>query len=180
MSFSKEVWNTLSAINVNEHVQKKMNLSFLSWSWAWSELMAVYPESTYAIEDSVTASDGSVEVWVSLTITDGDSALTRRMWLPVMDHKNNAIKSPTTRQISDARMRCLVKAMAMFGLGHYIYAGEDLPEAEKSPAPTIEEQINSAMSRDDLADLWRQMTAKEKTNNEAAFVERSKHLEKEA
>ncbi len=53
----------------------------------------------------------------------------RPMWLPVMDHKNNAIQNPDQRKISDTRMRALTKCLALFGLGHYIYAGEDLPEA---------------------------------------------------
>jgi len=52
------------------------------------------------------------------------------MWLPVMDNRNNSIQNPTSRAISDQKMRCLVKAIAMHGLGHYIYAGEDLPKAE--------------------------------------------------
>tara|TARA_R110000824_G_scaffold158571_1_gene332562 strand:- start:90 stop:419 length:330 start_codon:yes stop_codon:yes gene_type:complete len=51
------------------------------------------------------------------------------MWLPVMDNRNKSIANPSSRDISDARMRCLVKAIAMHGLGAYIYAGEDLPQA---------------------------------------------------
>ena len=57
------------------------------------------------------------------------------MWLPVMDYKNQAIANPTARQISDTKMRCLVKCISMFGLGHYIYAGEDLPNSEASAPP---------------------------------------------
>ena len=53
--------------------------------------------------------------------------LERLMWLPVMDYKNKAIVNPDTRAVSDTRMRCLTKCLAMYGLGHYIYAGEDLP-----------------------------------------------------
>ena len=55
------------------------------------------------------------------------------MWLPVMDYKNNAIVSPDTRAVSDTRMRCLTKCLAMYGLGHYIYAGEDLPAQTELP-----------------------------------------------
>lgn len=124
------IWADLSAINVNEHVQKKGNLSYLSWTWAWSTLMSKYPESYYVLEDRANE-DGSVMVECVLTIHEGDEVATRTMWLPVMDHKNKAIINPTTRDISDARMRCLVKCLAMFGLGFYIYAGEDIPSAEK-------------------------------------------------
>ena len=70
--------------------------------------------------------DGSASVHVTVSIGD----LARSMWLPVMDYKNNAIANPSARQISDAKMRCLVKCIAMFGLGHYIYAGEDLPVSD--------------------------------------------------
>lgn len=124
------VWADLSAINVNEHVQKKGNLSYLSWTWAWSTLMAKYPESYYVFQDH-SENDGSVMVECVLTIHEGEEVATRTMWLPVMDHKNKAIINPNARDISDARMRCLVKCMAMFGLGFYIYAGEDIPSAEK-------------------------------------------------
>lgn len=130
MSFAKEVWSTLSAVDCSQHVQVKMKLSYLSWAWAWATLMKHYPESTYTFDESVTTPEGTSEIWVTLAVVDGDKRLERRMWLPVMDHKNNAIIKPTTRHISDTRMRCLTKCLAMFGLGHYIYAGEDLPDPE--------------------------------------------------
>ena len=137
-SFAGEVWETLSKIDVSDKIEKKMNLSYLSWAWAWGTLMAHYPESHYFFDEPITLSDGSCEVWVEITVIDGDKNLTRRMWLPVMDHKNNAIIKPDSRKISDTRMRCLTKCLAMFGLGHYIYAGEDLPEA-KTPEQLYEE-----------------------------------------
>lgn len=124
------VWADLSAINVNEHVQKKGQLSYLSWSWAWSTLMSKYPESYYVFQD-VRQDDGSVMVECTMTIHEGEEVATRSMWLPVMDHRNKAIVNPNARDISDARMRCLVKCLAMYGLGFYIYAGEDIPSAEK-------------------------------------------------
>ena len=70
------------------------------------------------------------------------------MWLPVMDFKNNSKASPTSREISDARMRCLVKAIAMHGLGHYIYAGEDLPENEIEPPVKEQKQIMDLSTQD--------------------------------
>jgi len=124
------IWADLSAINVNEHVQKKGNLSYLSWTWAWSTLMSKYPESYYIFDDR-KLDDGSMMVECVLTVHDGEEVATRTMWLPVMDHKNKAIINPDTRALSDTRMRCLVKCLAMFGLGFYIYAGEDIPTAEK-------------------------------------------------
>lgn len=119
------VWTVLSAIDVSKHIEKKGQLSYLSWAYAWGVLMKHYPNASYAYFEPRIDESGTVEVEVELTIED----ITRRMWLPVMDHRNKAIVNPTSRDVSDARMRCLVKCIAMFGLGHYIYAGEDLPLA---------------------------------------------------
>ena len=129
------VWTTLSAIDVSKHIEKKGNLSYLSWAYAWGTLMQYYPEASYFYDEPNVDPNGTVEVEVELTI----EGITRRMWLPVMDHRNKAIVNPTSRDVSDARMRCLVKCIAMFGLGHYIYAGEDLPLAV-SDAPITEIQ----------------------------------------
>jgi hypothetical protein len=130
MTVATNMWKTLSAINVNDHIEKKGNLSYLSWAWAWEQLMSHYADSYYFFEEKDSA-DGSKEVICILTIHEAEESVCRQMWLPVMDHRNKAIINPDSRQVSDAKMRCLVKTMAMFGLGHYIYAGEDIPSAEK-------------------------------------------------
>ena len=80
------------------------------------------------ITDIQVYTDGSASVECTVTIEE----LSRTISLPVMDHRNQAIKNPNARQISDSKMRCLVKAIAMHGLGFYIYAGEDLPESPSS------------------------------------------------
>jgi hypothetical protein len=117
-------WETLSAIDCSAKVEKKGNLSYLSWAWAWAEVMGHYPTATYEFQPPVFFNDGSCEVWVAVTIEE----ISHSMWLPVMDNRNNAVMNPDSRKISDARMRCLTKCLAMFGLGHYIYAGEDIPQ----------------------------------------------------
>jgi hypothetical protein len=138
-----DVWKALSKVDVNTHVEKKGNLSYLSWAWAWGVLMDNYPQAEYQFAthhvlmedgskrqlDTQFYPDGTASVTCAIEIPTGDGASTlrREMWLPVMDYRNNAISNPTARQISDTKMRCLVKCMAMYGLGHYIYAGEDLP-----------------------------------------------------
>ena len=124
------VWQTLSSVNVNEKTDKKMNLTYLSWAWAWGILMEHYPFATYTFDEEATSSNGTVMTNCTLTIGN----LERSMFLPVMDYKNNSIANPTSRQVSDTRMRCLVKCMAMFGLGHYIYAGEELPDSKVDEA----------------------------------------------
>jgi len=134
MSFANEVWSKLAAVDVNAQAKKKGNLTFLSWAWAWGILMNRYPESNYEFKAPVVNPDGSVEIWCDVTISEGESSLTRSMWLPVMDFKNNSVVNPSTREISDTRMRCLTKCLGMFGLGHYIYAGEDIPDPEVQEA----------------------------------------------
>lgn len=140
MSFAAKVWNDLSAINVNEKVEKKQSLSYLSWAWAWGILMEHFPESTYVMNDPVKLENGTVEVSVTLTVREGEQSIERFMWLPVMDHRNKAIQHPDSWEINKAKMRCLTKAMGMAGLGHYIYAGEDLPEDEKPPQQPAPQQ----------------------------------------
>lgn len=120
------VFAKLSKIDVSKHIEKKGNLSYLSWAWAWGVLMEHYHDANYSFGENEVHADGSVTVHCSLTV----EGITRAMWLPVMDNRNKSIQNPTSRDVSDAKMRCLVKTIAMFGLGHYIYAGEDLPKAD--------------------------------------------------
>ena len=121
--------------NVNEHVEKKNGLSYLSWAWAWQTLMEHYPDSTYEYGAPAGMTNDTAEVNVAVTV----QGVTHRMWLPVMDNRNKSIVNPTTRDVSDSRMRCLVKCIAMFGLGIYIYAGEDLPESTKTEVVSEEQ-----------------------------------------
>jgi len=129
----KDVWDTLSKVDVSEHIENKAGLSYLSWAWAWGVMMEHCPDAEYEFLPEFFYPDGSCKVECIMDIR----GKTRSMWLPVMDYRNKAIDNPTSRDISDARMRCLVKCIAMWGLGHYIYAGEDLPagpsEAPKEP-----------------------------------------------
>jgi hypothetical protein len=131
----ESVWKTLSAIDCSDKVEKKNGLSYLSWAWAWGIMMDHYPEARYDFLVEERDDAHTCTVWCKVIIND----LERMMWLPVMDYKNKAIIDPDARAISDTRMRCLTKCLAMFGLGHYIYAGEDLPPSgdavEEKTAP---------------------------------------------
>ena len=133
----------LSKINVNDKTETKGSgkfaLTYLSWAWAWGVLMEYFPESVYEIHQDRILPDGSVMVSVTLTIKDGDDQFSRFMWLPVMNHLNKAIINPDAMDINKAVMRCLAKAIAMCGLGHYIYAGEDLPVEDESPKTKSQE-----------------------------------------
>jgi len=137
----KDVWNTLSKIDVSDKVEKKMNLSYLSWAWAWGTMMDNYPDAQYNFYENqetgvpyVTLPDGTAEVRCRVTI----GSLAREMWLPVMDFKNNAVANPSAREVSDTKMRCLVKTLGMWGLGLYIYAGQDLPSTKEESKPKKE------------------------------------------
>ncbi|KEZ23141.1 hypothetical protein HS327_00744 [Glaesserella parasuis] len=142
MNLQKKAWDTLSVINVNDKTETKGTgkyaLTYLSWAWAWGVLMEHFPQSSYTIHEDRLLPDGSVIVGVTLTIKEGEEEFSRYMWLPVMDHMNKSIKNPDAMAINKAYMRCLAKAIAMCGLGHYIYAGDDLPNEEddkESPKP---------------------------------------------
>ena len=121
-----DIWKTLSKINLEDKVKPKGRLKYLSWAWAWGKVMEYYPGAAYKFLDLNQFTDGSCEVWVEVDIHGNK----RQMWLAVMDYQSNAVLNPTSTQIANTRMRCLTKCLAMFGLGHYIYAGEDLPDPE--------------------------------------------------
>ena len=147
--------------NVNDKVEKKDGLSYVSWAYAWAEFKKIYPDAIYEVKKDEQGrcyfGDENIGYMVYTTVTAG--GLTYEMWLPVMDNANKAMKlnaytykvadwqwSPQQNKkvkvgeiektveaismfdINKAVMRCLVKNLAMFGLGLYIYAGEDLPE----------------------------------------------------
>jgi len=163
---NKTIFETLSAINVNEKTEKKSGLTYLSWSWAWSEFQKVCPEATYYIVKDTRglpyfADESGAMVYTRVTVGN----IMHEMWLPVMDGANRAMKSTpytyTTKfgektveaytmfDINKTIMRCLTKNLAMFGLGIYIYAGEDIPEGYEAPAPkkpTLDKsRFNSAL-----------------------------------
>lgn len=117
------IWKTLSAIDCSEHVEMKGKFSYLSWTWAWAMVKENYPEAQYELLPDTIYQDGTMEVRVGVSI----EGLSHDMWLPVLNHQNKPIENPNAFDINTARMRCLVKCLAMFGLGHYIYAGESLP-----------------------------------------------------
>ncbi len=150
MAENKSVFETLFEINVNDHIEKKKDLTYLSWPYAWAEVKKKYPNATYKIhlfgeKQLPYVFDENIGYMVFTDVTIND--LTHTMWLPVMDSANKTMKSAsytyntkfkkdipveaaTMFDVNKTIMRCLVKNLAMFGLGLYIYSGEDLPEIE--------------------------------------------------
>jgi hypothetical protein len=118
----------LLKLNVNEHTEKKGNLTYLSWAWAWDLALKADEQATYKVEmfgdKCYMDINGTAMVFVTVTIFGKPMTCQ----LPVMDYKNKAILNPDAFAINTAIMRCMTKALSLHGLGLYIYSGEDLPE----------------------------------------------------
>jgi hypothetical protein len=140
----------LLSLNVNDKTEKKKAgtsmLTYLSWSYAWAEFVKQYPEATFTVREwngLPYQGDPEVGYMVQVSVCNGEG-LTHTGFLPVMDNNNNAVKAKsyeyTTKwgtktvdamdmvTVNKAIQRCMVKTLAYFGLGLYIYAGSDLPE----------------------------------------------------
>lgn len=144
MEKQKSVFERLSAINVNDKVEKKKDLTYLSWAWAWAEVKKACPDATYKMGETECVTVGGETMGFMCHSSVTIEGQTLDMWLPVMDGANKSMKhvpytystrygdkqveAATTFDINKTMMRCLVKNLAMFGLGLYIFAGEDLPE----------------------------------------------------
>jgi hypothetical protein len=114
--------------NVNDHVEKKNGLSYLSWAWAWAEALKADAKASYKIEmfGDKCFMDINGTAMVFVTVTMFDKPMTCQ--LPVMDYRNKAILNPDAFAVNTAIMRCMTKALALHGLGLYLYSGEDVPE----------------------------------------------------
>lgn len=179
-----EIFDSLYHLNVNEHTEQKktgngVSLTYLSWAWAYAEIVKQCPNMKYEIrhwDGKPYLYDENLGYMVETSITiDGE---TKTMWLPVMNGANKAMKDkPYTYEVRNYRtggteqktveaatmfdintsiMRCLVKNMAMFGLGLYIYAGEDLPNTDKDCADGDITMITKAQIKllNDLGTDW--------------------------
>ena len=180
----KGVFATLNAINVNDHTEVKDNgtdkLTYLSWVWAWQQVKTKYPDVSYEVkhwDGKPFLYEEALGYMVETSVTIQGETMT--MWLPVMDSKNKAMKAQpysyktrygekwvnaaTMFDINTTIMRCLVKNLAMFGLGLYIYAGEDLPQEEKEQqANAMQAKIEEACaamravtSREEMEACWK-------------------------
>lgn len=129
----------LSRKDVSKGVERKGNLDYLSWAYAWNALVEEYPESTYYFGEPVTFPDGSIMVKAGVTVRD----ITHEMQLPVMDMRNKAIQNPNARDISDAQMRCFVKAIAMHGVGIGLYLGDLKHVVDRSTYEKAEQLITA-------------------------------------
>lgn len=166
----KALFEKLVQLDVSNRTEEKNGLTYLSWAWAWQEFKLKCPDATYSIktfldetgiEKPYLRDRYGIMVFTSITA----KGITYEMWLPVMDGANKAMKdepytykvktnkgetlektvaAATMFDINKTIMRCLVKNIAMFGLGLYIYAGEDLPA--ELDFPITEKQIETIKS----------------------------------
>ena len=136
---------SLLELNVQEHVEKKNGLSYLSWAWAWAEALKADPAASFHVDtfqraDGTTVPymdiNGTAMVWVRTTLFGKEMTC----FLPVMDHRNKPIPNPDSFQVNTAIMRCMTKCLALHGLGLNLYAGEDLPMVESDPKPAKTEK----------------------------------------
>ena len=158
------MFNALSNLDLSDKCEKRESLTYLSWANAWSEFKSAYPSATYRILKNENGlpyfSDPDLGIMVFTEVTVDD--VTHQMWLPVMDSKNKAMKlEPYTYSvwnnfkkafeektvqaasmfdINKTLMRCLVKNLAMFGLGLYIFQGDDLPEKSADDTTSAPQQ----------------------------------------
>ena len=155
-------YNELRKINVNEHTEKKGQLTYLSWAWAVDTLLQHDPSAVWEFPEPKYFGD-TVMVFCNVTAF----GKTMKMQLPVMDNRNNAISNPDARKISDATMRCLAKCIACFGIGLYIYAGEDLPTGEMDNAVADWlAAIDACSTLEELKDVYMKATAAVGSNKE--------------
>ncbi len=142
MANEKSVFATLNAINCNDHTERKNGLTYLSWAWAWAKVKEQYPTAFYTIYENADGLFYHTDFntcWVKTGVTI--EGIEHIEYLPVMDYRNASIPKAkvTSFDVNKAIQRSLTKACARHGLGLYIYAGEDLPEAEQTataPAQT--------------------------------------------
>ena len=193
----KSTWDILSTIDCTKHIEKKNGLNYLSWAWAWGITKKNFSTANYEVvyfDGKPYLFDENLGYLVQTKVTINGETI--GMQLPVMDGANKAQKhikyeygkynktceAASMFDINTAIMRCLTKNLAMFGLGHYIYAGEDIPmqlesveEANNKVAADIQ-LIKSCQKLEDLATLWKSGTLQQMANKEVIKAKEEQKL----
>ena len=156
----ESLWNKLSKIDCTEHVKKKGKFNYLSWTWAWAILKENCPDASFEkhwfemgdpAHSLPYAMDKQGNAFVRVTVTAEDQSATETY--PVINHYNTPIQKPNSYDVNTALQRCLTKAIAFHGLGHYLYAGEDLPPdvvEKKISTNEASEEPDAAVSDEEL------------------------------
>ena len=130
------LYEKMSKLNVNKHKKKKGQFDYLSWPLAIQELLKICPDASWQVheyqnEDGLVAPYMTTNAGCFVRVSVTCDEITRSQVHPVTDNRNQTIAQPTAQDINTSIQRCLAKAIALHGLGLYIYAGEDLPEPDE-------------------------------------------------
>ena len=194
-----ETFAVLNNINVNNKIKTKMGLNYLSWAYAWGELLKNYPDATFnvynrTIETAETITTEDKENGVSRTVinkstqevpyfTDGRTCFVKVgvtvngieyvEYFPIMGLKNDAIPANrvTMTDVNKAIQRAFVKACARHGLGLYIYAGEDLPETEKNAPVEVSTSNDFATVKKDVINLAQKLLNSAVENEVSRYIQ---------
>ena len=135
MKRTTNTFEKLNSVDVSKFTEKKGQFNYLSWAHAVRELLKACPEATWEVHLFDNA-DGTKQPYMKngtgayVQVSVDVEGVIRTQVHPVLDHRNNPIDNPNSFQINTSIQRCLAKAIALHGLGLYIFAGEDLPEAD--------------------------------------------------
>jgi hypothetical protein len=173
-------YNEIRKINVNEHTDRKGKFTYLSWAWAVDQLLQLDPKATWDYQAPMQFGD---TLMVFCSVTAFGKTMTAQ--LPVLNHQNKAIANPNAMDVNTAMQRCLAKAIALHGLGLYIYAGEDVPD---EPTPDLSElanncviEIKNCKTIDELKDTYgKAYAALSKDKNAVQMISNAKDLMKVA
>ena len=173
----KQIWDQLSEIDVSNHIEKKGKLSYLSWGWCFQIMMDNFPDFSFEFQnfehengryyDAMFYPNGTSMVFVTVHIGD----LSRSIWLPCLDHLNKPVQDPNSFDINNAKMRALVKCIALFGLGWSLYLGQDtpiekentqdddldidaVPDKTSAEPKTLADKLSDKLKADDDSPLW--------------------------
>ncbi len=135
----------LRKIDVSNHIEKKNGLSYLSWAWAVDQLLQQDPSATWEYKEPAKYGE---TLMVFCTVKAFGKEMTAQ--LPVMDYRNKAIPNPDAFAVNTAMQRALAKAIALHGIGLYIYAGEDIPSEGSVDSTELEEMIVLSKDMEEL------------------------------
>ena len=159
-------WGQLKAVNVEEKkmVEKKNNLSYISWAMAWSALCDIYPDATFEKHCNEQGfpyfKDEQGWCFTKVTVTVNGKSITEM--LPVLNYANKAIQNPNSFEVNTSLQRCLAKAIALHGMGVHIYSGEDIADIptevekpksiQKQEIKKVEEQVKEVEEKTSKSD----------------------------
>ena len=178
----KNYFEILNSINVSDKTEEKNGLTYLSWAWAWGEVKKIHPDANYKIYETdmgcIYWTDGKT-AWVKTGVIVNN--IEHIEYLPVMDYKNKSIlvDNITSFDVNKAIQRSLTKALARHGLGLYIYAGEDLPEEDKSRLDKLKEQIKSYPNAIEVVKQFGKRLSECDENELNKLIKKKKKKEKE-